>query len=69
MACLCVRRIDERPERRETATHGGWEQQMPAQEAVITLGLPSLSYVPTTRTGVGYEGFCTERSFHNLREL
>jgi hypothetical protein len=39
--------------RRETATHGGLEQQTPAQAAVMTLGLPSLSYVPTTQTGVG----------------
>jgi hypothetical protein len=29
--------------RKETATHGGWEQQMPPQEAVITFGLPALS--------------------------
>jgi hypothetical protein len=29
--------------RRETATHGGLEQQMPPQAAVIALGLPALS--------------------------
>jgi len=28
--------------RKDTATQGGWEQQMPPQEAVITLGLPAL---------------------------
>jgi hypothetical protein len=39
--------------RKETATHGGSEQQTPPQEAVMTFGLPSLSYVPTTSTGAG----------------
>ncbi len=28
-------------------------QQIPPQAAVITLGFPSSSYVPTTQTGVG----------------
>ena len=29
--------------RREPATLGGWEQQMPPHEAIITFGLPSMS--------------------------
>jgi hypothetical protein len=29
--------------RRDTATQGGFEQQMPPQEAVMMLGLPALS--------------------------
>src|SRR3990172_10474944 len=29
------------------------EQQIPPHAAAITLGFPSLSYVPTTHTGVG----------------
>jgi hypothetical protein len=29
--------------RKETATHGGFEQQIPPQAAVITFGLPALS--------------------------
>ena len=29
--------------RKDTATQGGWEQQMPPHEAVITLGLPPVS--------------------------
>lgn len=33
---------------------GGLEQQIPPQAAVMTFGLPAASYVPTTRTGVGY---------------
>jgi hypothetical protein len=37
----------------ETATHGGTEQQIPPHAAVITFGLPSKSYVPTTNTGAG----------------
>src|SRR4030067_658310 len=32
---------------------GGVEQQTPPQATVIMLGFPSLSYVPTTHTGVG----------------
>ena len=32
--------------------HGGWEQQIPPQAAVITFGFPSRSKVPTTQTGV-----------------
>jgi hypothetical protein len=39
--------------RNDTAKHGGWEQQMPPQAAVIPLGLPCLSYDPTIQAGVG----------------
>src|SRR3990172_5245594 len=35
------------------AMQGGIEQQIPPQATVIMLGFPSLSYVPTTHTGVG----------------
>jgi len=30
--------------RRGTAKQGGWEQQMPPQDAVMMLGLPCRSY-------------------------
>jgi hypothetical protein len=38
---------------REIQIQGGLEQQIPPQAAVIAFGFPSLSYVPTTQTGVG----------------
>jgi hypothetical protein len=38
---------------KETPTQGGFEQHIPAQAAVMTLGRPSLSYVPMTKAGVG----------------
>jgi hypothetical protein len=44
-------------------TQGGFEQQIPPQAMVITLGLPSLSYVPTHQTGAGKIKVCGPRDF------
>jgi len=49
--------------RRETAIHGGWEQQIPTHAAVIAFGLPSRSYVPTTHTGVGTTSVFAPKDF------
>jgi hypothetical protein len=51
---------------RETVMQGGREQHTPTHAAVITFGFPSLSYVPTIETGVGYSRVLAPKDFKKL---